>query len=307
MPTIVNKGVTLHYETDGDPKAKPLLLIMGLGMQLTSWPQPLVEQLVAQGYYVIRFDNRDAGLSSKLDHHGTPNLAVLFVKSKLRLPIRSPYTLHDMADDALAVLNALDVKTCHVVGASMGGMIAQILTAQHPTRVASLTSIMSSSGRHGLPGPTAEARRIMMSGPADRHDPEQVVEYFVRMFRAIGSPAYPTPEAQMRTRIKNGILRSGNSAGTPRQINAIVACGSRVKLLEKIQRPSLIIHGSEDALVPLKCGEDTAKCIPGAVLRVIPGMGHDLPEVLLPGLVSMINAHCQGKNIPKMETLLKKC
>lgn len=304
MPSIVNHGVTLHYETDGNPKAKPLLLIMGLGMQLTSWPMPLVEQLVAHGYYVIRFDNRDAGLSTKMDHHGKPNLALLYLKSKLRIPIRSPYTLHDMAGDALAVLDALGIKSAHVVGASMGGMIAQILTAEHPTRVLSLTSIMSSSGRHGLPGPNAQARRILMAGPSDRSNPEQVIDYFVRMFRVIGSPAYPTPEAQIRSRIKSGILRSGTHTGTPRQMNAIAASGSRVKLLQKIQRPSLIIHGAADALVPLKCGEDTAKSIPGAVLRIIPGMGHDLPEALIPTIVQMIVAHCKGESIPQVESTL---
>ena len=304
MPHIVNQGITLQYETDGDPSATPLLLIMGLGMQLTSWPMSLVSQLVDHGYYVIRLDNRDSGLSSKLEQYGKPSLVWMFIKSQLRMRIKAPYSLLDMAGDALAVLDALNIQRAHVAGASMGGMIAQVLAAHHPARVASLTSIMSSSGRYGLPGPTPEARRILMAGPANPRDPEQVEHHFVRMFRIIGSPAYPTPEHELRNRIKISMARSSSGTGLARQMHAIAASGSRVKLLQTIQRPTLVIHGANDSLVPLACGQDTARCIPGAVLRVIAGMGHDLPEALIPIIVQMIVAHCNGENIPQVESLI---
>jgi pimeloyl-ACP methyl ester carboxylesterase len=165
MPKLLSNGVTIAYETAGDPKSLPILLIMGLGMQLTAWPDDFVDGLVELGFYVIRFDNRDSGLSTKFIHAGVPNLGLAWLKSKLRLPLRSAYRLDDMAADALGLLNALGVAKAHVVGVSMGGMIGQILTARHPDRVLSLTSIMSSSGRRGLPGPTREARTALLRRP----------------------------------------------------------------------------------------------------------------------------------------------
>jgi proline iminopeptidase len=305
LPSFTHQGLTLTYEADGDPGATPILLIMGLGMQLTSWPASLVAQLVERGYYVIRIDNRDAGLSSKLEHHGSPNLVWAFLKSKMGLKIRSPYSLHDMAGDALALLDHLGLATAHVVGASMGGMIAQVLTAEQPKRVISLTSIMSSSGRRGLPGPTREAARILMSRPANPRDPEQVANHYVRLFRIIGSPAYPTSEAVLRERIRAGAERNSNASGTARQMLAIAASGSRVRLLQRISRPTLVIHGDADSLVPLPCGQDTARNVPGALLRVIAGMGHDLPEALMQPMARMIDAHCRGQAVPQLDDILQ--
>ena len=302
MPTINANGVQLTYETDGDPQGTPLLLIMGLGMQLTSWPTSLVQLLVADGYFVIRFDNRDSGLSSILHHHGTPNVALSLIKSLFGLRLKSPYKLRDMAHDALAVLDAAGVAQAHVVGVSMGGMIAQVLTAEAPQRVKSLVSIMSTSGRRGLPGPSRRVRNMLLKRP---REPEEVIAHYINMFQTIGSPGYPTPAAQLRERVQAGMARASNGgAGTLRQIVAIAASGSRVRLLGTITRPTLVVHGADDPLVPLACGEDTARCVPGAVLRVVPGMGHDLPEPLMTMLSKLIHAHCQGRDVPQVAALL---
>ncbi|WP_307718590.1 alpha/beta fold hydrolase [Massilia violaceinigra] len=193
MPILTANGIRIAYETAGDPKDTPLLLIMGLGMQLTAWPDDFVDGLVELGFYVIRFDNRDSGLSTKFDHAGTPSLPLAWLKKLVRWPLRSAYTLADMADDALGVLSALGVARAHVVGASMGGMIAQILAARHPERVISLTSIMSDSGRRGLPGPTREARAVLMRPARNARDLDSLVTHMVHTMRVIGSPAIPPP------------------------------------------------------------------------------------------------------------------
>ncbi|MBI3228907.1 MAG: alpha/beta hydrolase [Burkholderiales bacterium] len=298
MQYVNANGVTLCYHVDGSPTDTPLLLIMGLGMQLTAWPLPLVEMLVQQGFYVIRLDNRDCGLSSKMGHLGKPNIPLAIIKTMLRMRLKSGYHLRDMALDAIAVLDAVGVAKAHVVGASMGGMIAQILAAEFPQRVASLTSIMSTSGRRGLPGPTRAARKVIMQRPSAPYQQEQIIAQFLRIFEVIGSPAYPTPESHLRQRIALSMARSFYPEVTTRQMLAIAASGSRSRLLKKITAPSLIIHGDADPLVPLACGEDTANCIVGSQLRVIPGMAHDLPLQLLPKIGKMIVNHCRGEAIP---------
>jgi pimeloyl-ACP methyl ester carboxylesterase len=271
---------------------------MGLGMQLTSWPAAFVEGLVDLGFFVIRFDNRDAGLSTKFDDAGTPNLPLAFLKTLVRWPLTSAYTLDDMADDAIGVLNALGVGKAHVVGASMGGMIAQIVAARHPERVLSLTSIMSSSGRRGLPGPTREARAVLLRRPRNPQDFDSIVEHTAKVFRTIGSPAYPTPEKQLRERVAASIRRNTCPSGVARQMVAIAASGDRVALLKTIKAPTLVIHGAADPLVPLAAGEDTAKLVAGARLEVIEGMGHDLPAQLIERLLALIDAHAHGKMLP---------
>lgn len=301
MPSINHNGLTIYYQTDGDPAGTPLLLIMGLGMQLTAWPDSLISALVARGYYLIRFDNRDAGLSTHLNHHGKPNVALSLLKSLFRIRLKSPYLLRDMASDALALMDALKVEQAHVVGVSMGGMIAQILTADHPRRVKTLTSIMSSSGRRDLPGPSRHVRKLMFSRPRDQ---KAALEHFVKTFTAIGSPYYPTPEPVMRHRIEANMKRAAAPEGTLRQMLAIAASGNRVRELRAITRPTLVIHGTHDPLVPLPAGEDTARLVPGAVLRVIEGMGHDLPEPLMPVFTRMIDDHCQGREIAHAASLL---
>jgi pimeloyl-ACP methyl ester carboxylesterase len=298
MPQLTANGINLAYEASGDPKGVPMLLVMGLGLQLTAWPEDFVDGLVELGFYVIRFDNRDSGLSTKFNEAGTPNLPLALLKSRLRLPVRSPYRLDDMALDALGVLNALGVARAHVVGVSMGGMIAQILAARHPDRVLSLTSIMSSSGRRGLPGPTRAARAALMRPPPHPHDLERLVSHMAGVFRVIGSPAYPTAEQQMRARLAAAIRRNVCSSGVARQMAAIVASGERCALLKTIERPTLVIHGAADPLVPVACGIDTARLVPGARLEVIEGMGHDLPAQLIERLLALIDVHAHGKMAP---------
>lgn len=303
MSNVVNvNGVSLAYQTDGDPAGTPILLITGLGMQLTSWPVAIIAGLVKQGFYVIRFDNRDSGLSSKMEHFGVPNMVAAFTKSLLRLPIKSGYKLADMVDDTLGLLDALEMKKVHIVGVSMGGMIAQILAGGHSERVLSLTSVMSSSGRRGLPGASAEVNHVFATRPDKPKDPEELIAHMVKTLRVIGSPAYPAPEAEMRERVSFGLKRSGdNKDATARQMLAVIASGDRVALLKKICVPTLVIHGTEDPLVPVACGRDTADLISGAVLRVIDGMGHDFPAELNATLLELIGAHCHGRAVPQVE------
>jgi proline iminopeptidase len=295
MPSLIANGISIAYDTAGDPKGTPLLLVMGLGMQLTAWPRDFVDGLVELGYYVIRFDNRDSGLSTKFKQAGTPSLPLAFIKSKLRLPVRSAYRLDDMAADALGVLNMLGVAKAHVVGLSMGGMVAQILTARHPDRILSLTSLMSSSGRRALPGPTPAARKALMGRPPDDPDPDLMLGYLANIFRVIGSPSYPTPDKQVRKAIAAALRRNVCMGGLMRQLVAIIASGDRCALLRSIERPTLVIHGAADPLVRVACGIDTARLVPGARLEVIEGMGHDLPDQLIERLLALIDVHARGK------------
>ena len=295
MPTLKSNGIRLAYETAGDPKDVPILLIMGLGMQLIAWPDDFVEGLVEQGFYVIRFDNRDCGLSTKFDHAGTPKLWLTYLKSLLRWPIKSAYSLDDMAEDARGVLRALGVAKAHVAGTSMGGMIAQIMADKYPDRILSLTAIMSTTGRRGLPGPTREARAVMMRRPRNPRDMESIIEHTANIYKVIGSPAYPTPEKQLRDHIARAIRRNVNGAGVARQMVAVAAAGDLSPRLESIRVPTLVIHGAADPLIPAACGIDIARHIAGARLEVIEGMGHDLPDQLIERLLALIDAHAHGK------------
>ncbi|HAT31068.1 MAG TPA: alpha/beta hydrolase [Janthinobacterium sp.] len=297
MAGILANGIHLAYETHGDPAAPPVLLIMGMGTPLTAWPDDFVGGLVEQGFYVIAFDNRDCGLSSGFDHLGAPNLSLSFLKHLLGWPLKSAYTLNDMADDALALLTGLGIGAAHVIGASMGGMIGQILAARYPARVLSLTSIMSSSGRPSLPGPSRAARLALMRGPKNPADQAQVEARMFQVLRVIGSPAYPTPEAQLRKLIRGTFERSrgGGRAGAMRQMVAVAASGDRSALLASITCPVLVIHGAADPLLPLACGVDTAAAIAHASLHVIEGMGHDFPPQLNERLLALIDMHLHGK------------
>jgi proline iminopeptidase len=302
LATAQVNGITIAYETSGSPLNPPVLLIMGLGMQLIAWPQDLVDGLVEQGYYVIRFDNRDIGLSTKFPQHKKPNLVWVYVKSLFGLKQAGGYTLHDMADDAAGLLDALGIAQAHVVGVSMGGMIAQIFASRFSARTLSLTSIMSSSGKRGLPGPTAAARNAMMRS-ADPADRKAVVDRVVNVYRVIGSPSFPTPERVMRANIERAIDRGANPDGVARQLVAIVGSGDRTPLLRKIRCPSLVIHGAADPLVPVACGIDTARAISGARLEVIEGMGHDLPAQLIERLLALLDHHLRGNMAPELPPL----
>jgi proline iminopeptidase len=298
MPSLNANGIRIAFDTAGDPKSVPLLLISGLGLQLTAWPDEFVEGLVELGFYVIRFDNRDSGLSTKFEHAGTPSLTLAWLKSLLRLPLKPPYRLEDMADDAIGVLSALGVARAHIVGMSMGGMVGQLMAAKFPSRVLSLTSIMSSSGRRGLPGPTQAARRALLRRPRGAADIDTAIEYNVQLLQAIGSPSYPTPEKHLRRRVARALRRNCCPGGVVRQMLAVTACGDRTPQLQTIVAPTLVIHGAADPLVPLACGVDTAQAVPGARLEVIEGMGHDLPAQLLERLLALIDAHAHGKMAP---------
>jgi proline iminopeptidase len=298
MPTLTANGIRIAFDTAGDPKSVPLLLVHGVGMQLTAWPDEFVEGLVELGFYVIRFDNRDCGLSTKFEQAGTPNLRLAWLKARVGWPLRPAYRLGDMAEDALGVLSALGVARAHVVGVSMGGMIGQILAARHPERVTSLTSVMSSSGRRGLPGPTRAVRQALLRRPPNPQDADAMLAQAITLLRAIGSPSYPTPEKQLRRRVARSLRRNCCPAGVARQMLAVAASGDRSELLRAIRVPTLVVHGAADPLVPLACGIDTAERVPGARLEIIEGMGHDLPAQLLERLIALIDAHAHGKMEP---------
>jgi pimeloyl-ACP methyl ester carboxylesterase len=287
-------GVTITYrDSGGAPDAPVALLIMGLGMQLTSWPEPFVQHLRAAGFRVVRFDNRDAGLSTQFDHLGTPNVAWETVKKLMGFTPRAPYALAALAADTLALMDALQLGNVHLVGVSMGGMIAQHVAAKAPARVKSLTSIMSSSGKRGLPGPTPAARRALMSRPAEP-GMDGLLKHYVKVWHTIGSPAYPVPDEQLVPRLRAGIERAFRPQGTLRQLLAISADNERPGLLSKISAPTLVIHGEADPLVPIACGRDTAAAIPGARFEAIAGMGHDLPPQLHERLAGLITAHARS-------------
>ncbi len=294
MPRASTNGLSLEYEISGDPAAPPILLIMGLGMQLTSWPPALRDGLVAQGFRVIAFDNRDAGLSTRIRVRRRPNLVLQIARAWARLPVRAPYTLEDMAEDSVGLLDALGIRRAHVVGASMGGMIAQVVAARHPERTASLTSIMSSSGNRRVSQAHPAARRALLSRPGDPGDPESVIRHLIGVWGVIGSPAYPADPAELRQRIEHSVRRAYHPAGVAQQLLAILASGDRRRMLAKITAPTLVIHGAADPLVPVAAGRDTAQHIRGAELRVIDGMGHDFPAPLVPTMVDAIAAHCRA-------------
>lgn len=277
---ISSNGIRLEVEDHGSPTGEPLLLIMGLGMQLLAWHEGFVEQLVARGFRVIRFDNRDIGLSQHFDASGTPNLGLGALRHLFHLPVTSPYSLADMADDALGVLDALGLQRAHVCGASMGGMIAQHLAVRHAGRVKSLTLMMSSSGSRRLPGPTLRVQRAMLARPANPHELASVKRHYIQLFRLIGSPAYPPAEGWLEQTVERSLRRGYHPQGTLRQLMAVAADGDRSHLLPHIKAPTQIVHGEADPLLPVTAGRDLARRIPGAALDVIPGMGHDLPVQL---------------------------
>lgn len=284
-------GISLEVDDRGPPDGAPLVMIMGLGMQLVAWPDGLVDLLVERGFRVIRFDNRDIGLSQRFDHLGTPNLLWESMKLRFGMPVRAPYTLADLAADAFGVLDALGIPRAHVVGASMGGMIAQRMALAAPQRVLTLTSIMSSSGARHLPGPQARVLQVLLGRPKDHSEPT-VLAHYVRLFQAIGSPGYPSSEEELRQRIRASVRRGGyRPAGSARQLAAVASDTTRAEELRALRVPTLVLHGSDDPLVPLACGEDTARRIPGARLVAIPGMGHDLPPAVVERLLEPLLPH----------------
>jgi pimeloyl-ACP methyl ester carboxylesterase len=276
-------GIRLEAESFGDESRPVVLLVMGLGMQLLAWPEALCRRIADAGYRVLRFDNRDIGLSSKLDEAriSIPRAALRYA---LHLPIPAPYKVQDMACDALGLLDALGIARAHVVGVSMGGMIAQNFAASWPQRCLSLTSIMSSSGNRRLPLAHPRVLRLLIARPPQRSSPERQLQHFMRLFRALSGPGYTMPDEELRERLQRSLARNYSPAGTARQLLAIVASGDRSALLRSIAVPTLVLHGSDDPLLPIAHGRDCARKIPGARFEAIEGMGHDLPTSLLPRL-----------------------
>ena len=287
---ISANGLQIEVEEHGSPSGEPLLLIMGLGMQLVGWHEDLVQQFVGRGFRVIRFDNRDIGLSQGFDELGVSSVAVAGLKHLVGLPVRPPYTLSDMADDAAGLLDALGIASAHICGASMGGMIAQRLALRHPNRVRSLTLVMTSSGSRRLPGPSPRVRRAMLARPRNPRDLESVVGHYRRLYALIGSPGFRPSDEWLDRRLRYSIGRAYRPQGTSRQLMAIIADGDRSQQLSRIAVPTQVIHGAADPLVPVAAGHDLAHKIPGATIDVIDGMGHDLPVALWPRFVADVAA-----------------
>ena len=295
MPTVTtpNTGIEIFYEDRGSPDADVILLVMGLGAQMTLWPDELVAALVGDGFRVIRYDNRDIGLSQKMEGKRAPGLPVQVLRKKIGFPAKVPYSLKDMADDGIGLLDAIGVARAHVVGASMGGMIAQLMAVHHGERLASLTSIMSTTGNDKLPQAEKHAIDALVA-PITSMEEESLVAHGLNVAKNIGSPGFPFDPDQQRERVLLNIRRSVYPAGLPRQLAAIIDDGCRRSRLAQVTVPTLVMHGEADPLVKLEAGEDTAKHIFGARLVTIPGWGHDLPIPLVPRIASEIAAHARG-------------
>ena len=294
MPVVLANGLQIEVETLGKPGDPAVLLIMGLGMQLVAWPDAFCQCLVRAGFHVIRFDNRDVGLSERIQTGRPVNLPLAGLRYLLHLPVAAPYRIDAMAADSIAVLDALGIGSAHLVGASLGGMIAQVAAANFPKRCLSLTSIMSSSGDRRLPHASLRVSRLLLSRPRRGASIEEVAEHFVRLFQAIGSPGFATPPALLREQMVASLRRAYYPAGTARQLLAILASGDRSALLRTITKPTLIVHGDADPLVPVGHGIDCARKIRGAKLKIIQGMGHDLAPGLLPALCDALIGHLRS-------------
>jgi pimeloyl-ACP methyl ester carboxylesterase len=285
-------GIELCYEIFGAADAEPMLLIMGLGAQMIHWDDDFCRQLAARGFRVIRFDNRDIGKSGKLSGGKRLGPVELLKLRFLKIPVVAPYKLRDMAEDVTGLMDALGIKSAHLVGASMGGMIAQEIAILFPQRVRSLTSIMSTTGNPKVPPPTREAAAVLMAPP-----PTTKEEYFARFaqtWKVLRVGSFPQDEALDRARAERTFERGLNPAGVGRQLRAILASGSRKERLRSVKAPTLVIHGTVDPLVRPEGGKDTAASIPGAKLLMIEGMGHALPIPMWPEIIDAIDKHAHA-------------
>ncbi len=286
MPKIIANNIEIEYDTFGDPSSNPLLLIRGLGSQMISWEEEFCELLVNHGFFVIRFDNRDVGLSTKFEEAGVPDIMKLVIGAQRGEKIESPYTLEDMADDAIGLLDALKIDKAHICGASMGAMIVQVIAVRYPSRVLSLTSIMGSTGNPDLPQPKQEAMKVILKpAPTER---EAYIEESVKRWRALYGTGFPFDEERRQKMATRAYDRSFYPQGFARQLAAVLASGNRKPTLASIKVPTLVIHGGDDLLVPVEGGIDTAEAIYGAELLIINGMGHSLPPETWPQIVDAI-------------------
>ena len=288
MKLTTVRGVSLAFEQFGDAASPPIILVRGLGTQLIDWPRNFIDGLTGAGFRVVVFDNRDAGLSEKFS--GMPD-----IKAIARGESSPPYTLDDMADDILGLMDGLDIRRAHLFAISMGGMIGQVLAANHGERLITFCPVMTSSGRRGLPGPSPAAAASLQAEADPTAGVEGIIAATAHGLLVCGSPGYPGSEEKRLNIARRRYERNYAPSGVLRQMAAVVASGSRVALLKRIRTPTLVIHGADDPLVPLAAGEDIARCIPGATLYVVPGMGHDLPEPLMPTLVERVADFCRGQ------------
>ncbi|MEP2735537.1 MAG: alpha/beta fold hydrolase [Erythrobacter sp.] len=297
MPQVTSNGLTLEYDEHGDPSHPPLLLVMGLGAQMTLWPMELVEALVAKGFRVIRFDNRDIGLSEKMEGAKAPGVIRQVIFGKLGMKPKVPYTLSDMADDAMGVLDALGIERAHIVGASMGGMIAQRIAIHHAHRMLSLTSIFSTTGNGKLPQADKAAIDTLTTPPASMEE-DALIAHGIKIQSAIGSPGYRPDAEHQKARIRDAVRRSVYPAGQARQMAAIIHDGDRTAMLADVNVPTLVLHGEDDPLVKVEGGKATAAAIPGAKLKTYPGWGHDLPMELVDEIAGAIGEHAHAAKVP---------
>jgi len=295
MPNVTANGIQIEYDTLGDSSFPALLLIAGNGAQMIFWEVEFCESLAKKGYFVIRFDNRDAGLSTKFEEAGIPDFMAAIKAAMEGKPVESAYSLDDMADDAVGLLNALGIEKAHICGASMGGMIAQVISYRYPKHVLSLTSIMSTTGNPDLPQAKPEAlAAVLAPAPEERG---AYVEHNMNTWRTIWSPGFPFEEKRARTFMEKSYDRSYYPQGMSRQNIALIANGDRRLLLASIKVPTLVIHGADDPLIPVEGGKDTARVIPGARLCIINGMGHDMPKGVWAEIVDAISKHAVQANV----------
>jgi pimeloyl-ACP methyl ester carboxylesterase len=289
MPRATANGIEIEYRTYGETSARPLLLLRGLGTQLIQWEPEFCQRLADAGHYLVIFDNRDVGLSTHFESAGVPKLAELMQAVQSGADPGAPYGIEDMADDTIGLMDALELKDAHVAGISMGGMIAQVTAFRHPARVRSLISIMSSTGNPDLPPAKPEAMAVLVTPPPPER--EAYIEHSVKVQRTIGSPGFEFDEAGVREMAGRVYDRAFDPGGVARQMAAVVASGNRKAALASIRAPTLVIHGTDDPLIPLPGGHDTAEAIPGAGILEIPGMGHDVPRGAWDALVDAIADH----------------
>ena len=293
MPNIRANNIDIYYEENGPADGPVILLVMGLGAQMIAWPDEFIHGLVSKGYRVIHYDNRDVGLSQCMDGAKTPNLVWTMLKARFGLPVRVPYTLTDMAADGIGLLDALGIDKAHVAGASMGGMIVQLMAANHRERLLSMTSIMSSSGKPGLPGARADIQKnFMVKRPPDASR-DDAVAFGTELVRSFSYPDPARPENAHAEMTAKAFDRGYYPVGTRRQLLAIIAEGSRVERLKTITTPTLVVHGGADPLVPKEGSEDIARHIPGARLEIIDEMAHDLPPSQVGRMVDLIAGHAK--------------
>ncbi|MCK0129498.1 alpha/beta hydrolase [Erythrobacter sp. F6033] len=298
MPTIItpNTGIELFYEDNGNPDHEPILLVMGLGAQMVLWPDEFVEALVGEGYRVIRFDNRDIGLSQKMEGAKAPGLKMQVLRKMIGFPARVPYTLAEMADDAAGLLDALKIDRAHVVGASMGGMIVQLMGINHADKLLSLTSIMSTTGNPKVPQADKQAMEALIA-PLTSLEEQDLLAHGINVQQSIGSPGYPADPKRREEKVLKAIRRSVYPPGLPRQLAAIIDDGDRRERLKNVTTPTLVLHGEDDPLVKLEGGQDTAAHIPGAKLVTIPGWGHDIPVELIGRVTQEIVDHVKSVSV----------